>query len=121
MENLPQDNAIVVKEKLDKDIEVLKEKKALAALAQGKTTTYIKDRVYKHRKLWWANWEAMMNSEDVSERKLALVEYNKLQLRVLPTQLEGTNGQSVVVNIVGMGIEQPTPDDDYIEGEITSK
>lgn len=106
-------------EKVASEIDILKEKKALAALAQGKTTTYIKDRVYKHRKLWWEAWEQMMNSDDITEKKIALIEYNKLQLRVLPTQLEGTNGQSVVVNIVGMGVEESNSNnEDCIEGEL---
>lgn len=106
-------------ESLTKEIAVLQEKKALANLALGKTTTYIKDRVYKHRKLWWETWEAMLTSDDENQRKVALIEYNKLQLRVLPTQLEGTNGQSVVVNIVGMGVEESVPESqDYIEGEL---
>lgn len=108
-------------EKVASEIEILKERKALADLAQGKTTTYIKDRVYKHRKLWWATWEAMLTSDDENQRKVALIEYNKLQLRVLPTQLEGANGQSVVVNIVGMGLEESHPQEDYIEGEVTEK
>ena len=53
------------------------------------------------------------------EEMTALIEYNKLQGRILPTQLVGNTGQQVQINIVGMGVDSPdVVEDETVEGEI---
>lgn len=113
--DVPIDNASIVVSKLQEEILALQEVKAAALLAQGKNQTYIKDRVFKYRKLWWDSWEEMMGSEEKDMRKTAMIEYNKLQGRILPVQLEGGNNQQVSINIIGMGVEQPN---NIVEGEL---
>jgi len=119
--DVPKNNTDLVVAKLTNELEILREQKAQALLVQGKTQTYVKDRVYKFRKEWWDKWHTMLNSEDSSERKTALIEYNKLQARILPTQLVGQGGQQVQVNIIGMGVENPEErpeDNSVIDGDV---
>lgn len=115
--DVPVDNASIVVAKLQSEILQLQEAKAAALLAQGKNQTYIKDRVFKYRKLWWDNWVDMMESDEKDMKKTAMIEYNKLQGRILPVQLEGGGGQSVSINIIGMGVDTPEQPQ-AIEGEI---
>lgn len=113
--DLPSNDCEKVKEKISQELMELHEKKLETDLVNGRTKTYIADRIYKFRKDWWLKWYEMLNSEDASEKKTALIEYNKLQQRVLPTQLEGGGNTAFQVNIVGMGVEQLQK---TIEGEI---
>lgn len=115
--DLPVNNSELVTKKVAEDIALLQEAKAAALLAQGKTATYIKDRVYKYKKEWWDKWHDMLNSEDSAERKTALIEYNKLQAKILPTQLQAGDNSQVQINIIGMGID--VPQREIVEGEIT--
>lgn len=115
--DLPINNCQLVKEKIAKDLAELREKKIETDLVNGRTKTYITDRIYKFRKEWWEKWYEMLNSEDSSEKKTALIEYNKLQQRVLPTQLEGGGNSTVQVNILnGVGVDNMS-DDNIIEAE----
>lgn len=104
------------------EISILQDKKAEVMVANNKTASYIKDRVFKYRKTWWNKWLEMMNSDDMSTQKTALIEFNKLQARVLPTQLEGSNGSQIMVNIIGMGVDNPVmqkiEESNTIEGEV---
>lgn len=112
-------NSQLVKKELTEEIAALREAKSEALIASGRQTAYIKDRVYKYRKEWWDEWQKMLRSEDSAERKTALIEYNKLQGRILPTQLVGNTGQQVQINIVGMGVDSPdVVEDETVEGEI---
>jgi len=111
----PLDHKELVVTKVSEEIELLQERKAAALLANGQNQAYVKDRVFKHRKIWWNKWKEMMESDDPLMVRSAMVEYNKLQTKVLPHQLEGSGGQSVTVNILGMGIEQS---EEPIEGEL---
>lgn len=92
------------------DIKALQEKKMEVWLSDMKAATYIKDRVYKYRKEWWDKWLEMLHAKDKDLNKVALIEFNKLQWRVLPTQLEWTAGQQIMVNVIGMWIETPPPE-----------
>ena len=107
---------------IDTELSILQEKKAEVMLANNRSASYVKDRVFKYRKVWWDKWKEMMDSTDLATQKTALIEYNKLQARVLPTQLEGTNGSNIMVNIIGMGVdnthEEELPQQNIIQGEI---
>lgn len=107
--DVPVNNSELVEKKVTDDILLLREKKAEVALAQGRYATFIKDRVDKYKSEWWREWYKMLKSDEKDLKKTAIVEYNKLQGRILPTQLEGTNGQQIVVNVVGLGIDSPGP------------
>lgn len=107
------------------DISALQDKKAEVMLANNRTASYIKDRVFKYRKTWWNKWLEMMNADDVATQKTALIEFNKLQARILPTQLEGSNGNQIMVNIIGMGVDNPVAkkieESNAIEGEVVEE
>jgi len=110
--DLPSNDCEKVKEKMTRELTKLHEKKLETDLVNGRTKTYIADRIYKFRKDWWSKWFEMLNSEDASQNKTALIEYNKLQQRVLPTQLEGSGGSTVQVNILnGIGVEDAKEDE----------
>lgn len=113
--DIPINNSKIVEEKLSKELLELQEKKIETDLVNGRTKTYIADKIYKFRKDWWETWYRMLKSEDSSEKKTAIIEYNKLQQRVLPTQLEGSGKQAIQINILsGVGVDDPCP----VEGEI---
>jgi len=115
--NIPKEDK---KKDLSKEIAELQEKKSEVLLASGKELAYVKDRVFKYRQDWWDEWYKMLKSDERDLRKTAIVEYNKLQQKVLPTQLDAGNGGSVTVNILGMGIDQSEPPRN-IEGEIINE
>jgi hypothetical protein len=102
--------------KISSEIEVLQEKKAETMLANNQTASYVKDRVFKYRKVWWTKFKEMIESEDPQAQRTAFIEYNKLQARVLPTQLEGTQGNQIMVNIIGMGVN--SNNNNCVEGEV---
>jgi phage-related tail protein len=113
-------SATEVIEKTKADLALLQEKKSEMLLANNKVASYIKDSVFKYRKEWWTKWLEMLNSPEKGMQKTAIIEYNKLQGRVLPTQLEGTAGNQIMVNILGMGIDAAENPEQQkaIEGEI---
>jgi hypothetical protein len=94
-------------EEISRDLVALSEKKAEVLLASGKEKTYVREKVFKHRKEWWDKWLEMLHSGEKDLEKTALVEYNKLQARILPTQLETDGNSNISINIIGMGIEEP--------------
>jgi len=67
----------------------------------------IKKNVKKHIPLWWTNWEEMMNATPekdgldwFNKKKLAMQEFNKLQIKMLPTQVEGTeDGEPIKIQL----------------------
>lgn len=82
------------KEAADMRISV-QEKRNKVAEVEGKKE-YVSELVRKYNGIWWANWIEMMEGGDEDQKKLAMIEYNKLQTRVLPTQLEAGAGDFVV-------------------------
>lgn len=116
--DIPSKASELVKSKVTEDIDVLRDRKAEALFAQGKKNTYIKDRIDKYAPCWFKDYLNMRESGDERDRRLAFVEFNKLQARVLPTQFEGNVKNDLVVNIIGMGVEKPPTD--YVDGEIAN-
>ena len=82
------------------DLELLKQKKSQEAVLSNRKTQYIKDKVFEYSDLWWKEFEIMMHSENKDERKTALAEFNKLQCRVLPTEIKSPDGEGLVVKVV---------------------
>lgn len=78
-------------------------------------TAYIKEKVFEYKKKWWDKWEQMMDSDDKNESRAALIEYNKLQCRILPTEITGADGEQLILNVVGYGLKNK-----MIEEEETS-
>jgi hypothetical protein len=89
-------------------IEELEEKKTQGLIAQNRKTQYIKEKVFKYADKWWEAWQEMMDSEDKNDRKVALAEYNKLQAKILPTEITGADGENLIVKIVNFGQNEIT-------------
>jgi hypothetical protein len=106
--DVPSDAIETTKDKVSNEISELKDKRDEVMLRQGAATgAYIKDRVFKYNRDWWNQYKEMRRSDDPTMRKTAFIEYNKLQARILPTQLEAGSGNNVQINIVGMGLDEP--------------
>jgi hypothetical protein len=78
------------------DMMALKEAKTEANFLSGNKSAYIAEKVSKYNQLWWANLTDMLSSDDKAERNTAMIEYNKLQCRVLPTQITGADGKDLL-------------------------
>lgn len=83
-----------------KDLTTLNENKQVAKLASGQKTAYIRDKVFEFGPLFWDKLREAMTSDDKDERRMAMIEYNKLQARVLPTEISGADGEQLVLNVV---------------------
>jgi hypothetical protein len=86
------------KQELDASIALL-EKNKQEALAINDPKAFIKNQVRKNAALWWRTWEEDMNHEDFAVRRNAQIEYNKLQCRVLPTELTSPEDGGVIVKL----------------------
>ena len=84
---------------VEKDIENLVETKKENLQFTNKSA-YIKEKVFQYKKDWWDRFEAMLNSDDKDERKTAFAEYNKLQSKILPTEITGADGATLPTALV---------------------
>jgi hypothetical protein len=66
---------------------------------------FIKEKVTKYEELWWKEWEAMMIGDDKDDRKFAMAEFNKLQQKMMPTDLTSM-GKPFVIQIAKEAIER---------------
>jgi hypothetical protein len=66
----------------------------------GSKSQFIKMMVEENRGLFWSVWKEMMSSSDKNERRAAMIEYNKLQARMLPTEITSPDGEGLIVKIV---------------------
>lgn len=85
---------------MSKALEELKQKKEQELLMAGRKTQYIKDKVFEYSEKWWKAYEEMANSDNKDERKAALAEFNKLQCRILPTEIANADNEGLVVKVV---------------------
>lgn len=103
------------------DMEEVDSVKDEIALADGKSSVYIKRKVREENELWWKTWREMMESEDKLDRRSAFAEYNKLQCRILPSQLDDGDGNGIVLNIVNYANANPKSNRLIIDSEIKNK
>jgi hypothetical protein len=78
------------------DMMALNEAKTEVKAIEGSKSAYIADKIFKYNTLWWANLTDMLTSPDKVERNTAMIEFNKLQCRVLPTQITGADGKDLL-------------------------
>ena len=88
---------------LDESIQQITLAKAEVANIQGRTSDFIKAKVAANRNLWWSALEQDLRDEDPKIRRAAMIEYNKLQVRILPTELSTTDTGGITVQIMGYG------------------
>lgn len=53
--------------------------------------------VERYSPAWWEILMAMLYGESKEDRRFAMAEYNKLQVKTLPTQVTGKDGEPIVV------------------------
>lgn len=81
-------------------LEALDDAKAETLAVEGKSTAYVKKMVERFHPFWWNNLMADLNSEDKDVRKSAMIEFNKLQCRVLPTEIgQSADSEAITLNI----------------------
>jgi hypothetical protein len=90
---------IKTEELVQKDIETLAEVKK-ENLAFTNKSAYIKEKVFEYKKKWWDKLDSMICSDDKDEVKTAFVEYNKLQSKILPTEITGADGKELPTALV---------------------
>lgn len=91
------------------DIKDLMERKEEALAIEGKRSTYIKEKVFKYSGMFWDKWLELIISGDKDDLKFAMSEYNKLQQKVLPTQIEDGDGNRLfpqIINYINPVIEK---------------
>lgn len=87
-------------------INKLEEKKLAVLAVDNNKRAFIKEMVFKHGPLWWENIVKDMTRDennipvDKELYRVAITEFNKLQARVLPTEITGGDGEQLVMNIV---------------------
>jgi hypothetical protein len=72
---------------IDKDAERLPSSDTIEVV-----TPKLLDTIKQYQGDWWEVWHDMLMSTDPLERKIAVQEYNKLQLRSMPNELAITPG-----------------------------
>lgn len=65
-------------------------------------TEKIRAKVSANQVIWWNQIEKMMQSKNPGERKFALSEFNKLQVKAMPQTLAGDKDNPLVVSLVGL-------------------
>jgi len=61
--------------------------------------SFIKNKVEKHSKDWWEEWEKMMKNtdKDTTNKRFAMTEFNKLQIKLMPTVLSGDDENPLIL------------------------
>lgn len=98
--------------------QVIENKQAAMSLENSKKK-FIKEMVFTHGPLWWENLKRDLTLDPVTNLpkdkdayRSAMIEFNKLQARVLPTEITGADGEQLVLNVVQWVKEK---EDKYID------
>jgi hypothetical protein len=59
---------------------------------------FISEKVAKHSEQWWKEAVRMMTKGDKEEKKFAMSEFNKLQVKMVPTVVAGDDDKPLTVN-----------------------
>lgn len=66
----------------------------------------IRQKIQEHTETWWTQIGEMMTSKNPGERKFALSEFNKLQVKALPQELSGPDGGPIQVQGVEITVRK---------------
>lgn len=83
-------------------------------LASASSAAYIKALVFQHHGLWWRTIIEDLESDDPHIRRSAQIEYNKLQCRILPTELSSPEDGGIVVKVLSYAAQQAVDDANQI-------
>jgi len=98
--------------KIDDELEAVEKEKAEIAGLEGRSTTYIKAKVFENHKTWWKAISHDLESKDFKIRKSAMIEFNKLQCRVLPTELgQAADSDGIVLKVISYQINNDKKED----------
>ena len=86
--------------------------------AKKQKTRYIQNMIALYSPEWWDEWRALKDSDIPEFRKVAFQEFNKLQLKKMPTEISGIDGSPIEVNIINYQEQSATPTPEAIEAEI---
>ena len=67
---------------------------------KNKKVQYTKNMVTLYSPAWWDEMNALLHGEDRELKKVAFQEFNKLQMKILPTEITGADGEELVIKIV---------------------
>jgi len=73
------------------------------------TLHFIKEKVVAHSSAWWEKWEGMINSDNTKEKQFAMTEFNKLQVKFIPTTLNGDDEGGALQIVIKRAGDMPTP------------
>jgi hypothetical protein len=45
---------------------------------------FVAEMIDRYSATWWTEWELMMTGEDKNDKKFAMAEFNKLQIKAVP-------------------------------------
>ncbi len=65
--------------------------------------SFIKSQVELHSKDWWTTIVKMFKSKKVDEKKFALAEFNKIQVKMIPQEVTGEGGGPINLNLIQYG------------------
>lgn len=65
-------------------------------------TEHIRAKVSAVQSIWWRQIEKMLVSRNSGERKFALSEINKLQIKAMPSQVTGEGGGPVQISLTSL-------------------
>lgn len=84
--------------------------------AKNKKRKYIDNMMDLYSPQWWDSYTEMRDSGIPELMKVAFQEYNKLQIKRMPVELAGKDGEDIVFKIVDYTL-RPTIDIDPVEAE----
>lgn len=83
----------------------------------GKKNTFIKAKIMEGHKQWWDTiMEGMTQNEDRELKRLSLIEYNKLQCRLLPTEITGDDGENLTIKVINYAVQNNKTINNVIAG-----
>ena len=68
---------------------------------------FIRQKVTEFSPLWWVEWEKMMKGKGKADKRFAMDQFNKLQIKMIPQELGGPGGGPIPVQ--WMSSQSPTP------------
>jgi hypothetical protein len=57
----------------------------------------LKTKVSQYSDLWWVEWAKMMKSEKGEDKRFAMSEFNKIQIKMIPQEIGGVDGKPIIL------------------------
>lgn len=97
--------AIIEKEKPKKEVEIKGTGRNISPYVANLIITRLKDI----SEAWWAEINVLLHSTSALDRKFAVTEINKIQLKAMPNQIAADEGININVNVVKYGDADNNP------------